>query len=95
MTISDIENWVTAHGLPMVITLLVIYIIFKYFLKQIDNPTKSCKPSIEALKTDIKNLDAKIESQTSVISSCQKSLLTLQGFLSGVYFRNRGSMDDE
>lgn len=94
MNISVLEDWVTAHGLPMVITLLAIYIVFRYFLKQLDKPTKTCTPSIDALKVEVVELGKKIDANSEQVSTCKNTLIQLKGFLSGVYFRNKGLDDD-
>lgn len=94
MTPTTIENWITAHGIPMVVTLLVIFLIFKYFLKQIESPNKKDNTSIEFLTNKIITLSTQIEKNTTTVSTCQQTLVSLKSFLSGVYFRNRG-MDDE
>ncbi len=95
MPISLFEKWITDHGIPMVVTLLVIFLIFKYFLKRIDFPTKnSCTPAIKNLQDEVVILGKKVEANTTQVNTCQQTLISLKGFLSGVYFRNRG-MDDE
>ena len=93
--ISLFEKWVTTHGIPMVVTVVVIYLLFRYFLKRLDTPTNNCKPSIEALTKEVKTLSDKVEQQTIIVNKCQNSLSTLKGFLSGLYFRNRGMVDDD
>jgi len=93
--INLFEEWVTAHGIPMVVTIVVIYLLFRYFLKRLDTPTNNCGPSIEALTKEVKTLTGKVEQQTVVVRNCQNSLSTLKGFLSGLYFRNRGMVDDD
>ncbi len=94
MPLSILEKWITDHGIPMVVLILVIFLVFKYFARQIETPSKTCTPEIKNLTKEIKDLGKKVDNHTKQVGSCQQTLLTLKGFLSGVYFRNRGMDDD-
>jgi len=89
-----LEKWITDHGIPMVVLILVIFLVFKYFAKQIEHPSTTCTPEIKNLTKEIKDLGKKVDNHTEQVGACRQTLLTLKGFLSGVYFRNRGMDDD-
>ncbi len=91
MTLPLLETWVSSHGLPMVITLVVIFFLFKYFMKQLDKPKVTCKDSLNKDLVDIKN---KIDKAHKEITECKQSLSGLRGFLSGILFRNSGADND-
>ena len=83
------EKWITSHGLPMGITLAVMYFLFKYFMNQMDKP--DCG---EALKGELQEIKNKIDKTHKEISECKQSLSNLKGLLSGIFFRNSGADND-
>ena len=84
MPVELVESWITSHGLPMVITIVVIFLLFRYFMKQLNSQPNQCKPDILNKLTEIHK----------DIVICHSLLGNLKGFLSGLYFRNGGTDDD-
>ncbi len=80
VTFKAFEELVISHGLPMVITIAVLWLLFWYFLKRINSSNTSNSAELGEIKIKLSNIEERI--------------IKLQGFLSGVLFRNRG-IDDE
>jgi hypothetical protein len=89
--IVTLEQLFTSHGLPMVITVVVIFFLFKYFMKQLDKPGNNCK---DELKTSLDLINKSIEKNNKEIGECKQSLSNLKGLLSGIFFRNAGGNND-
>lgn len=91
----ELQHWVEAHGVPLFITILAIWLAFRYFLARLNSTERDCSPEIARLGTEVSELKAKVEESTIIVRSCQSTLISLKGFLSGIYFRNKGMEEDE
>ncbi len=82
MSITLLQKLIISQGIPVAISIAVIFLLFRYFFKQINKTPNLCKPEI------LKKLD-KIDRK---IDNCQVSVGVIKGFLSSlVSFRNGGT----
>ncbi len=82
MDIVLLQKLIITQGIPVVISIIVIFLLFRYFFKQINKTPNLCKPEI------LKKLD-KIDEK---IDDSKVSLGIIKGFLSSlVSFRNGGT----
>ena len=91
MNIQEIDTLITTHGLSMVITIGVIYLLFKYFIKKLNSDNNSCESNFQQNFTEI---NTKLDNLRKEISGVQLSISNLKGLLSGIFFRNTGSEND-
>ena len=91
MDFNLLDQWLMNHGLPVTITVIVIYLLFKYFMNQINRESNPCQ---EQFKKNFTELNNKIDKINQDINKVNLSISNLKGLLSGIFFRNSGGSTD-